>query len=105
MQLTVNETRGKAAKPPTKGTTKRTKRAKKIRGGAREGAGRKSLYPGKDTSRHATSYMTEDGWRMLAECQDILLDRCKREEITTVTVSDTIEEAIHRLHKELTRAR
>ena len=63
------------------------------------------MYPGKDTSRHATGYFTEDGWNKLHEIQDLLLKRTKREDINAVTVSDALEEAVHKLHKELTRSR
>ena len=70
----------------------------------REGAGRPSLYPGKDISRHATIYMTEDGWKKLAVVQQELLRRHK-DRVSAVSVSDAGEEAVHRLYNELTRPR
>jgi hypothetical protein len=91
--------------------TKKTKvRGKTARGTPRlraPGAGRKSLFPGKNLSRgrHAIAYLTPDGWAKLDECRDILLERCKRDDITRVTVSDTLEAGIHKLHRELTRNR
>jgi hypothetical protein len=54
-------------------------------------------------SRHATAYMTTEGWDKLMEVQDELLKRNK--ELNSISVSDALEEGIHRLHRELTRPR
>lgn len=69
-----------------------------------ENAGRPSLFPGKDISRHATSYLTKEGWNKLAVVQQELLRRYK-DKVSLVSVSDAMEEGIHRLHHELTRPR
>lgn len=92
----LNKAKGKARRIG-RGTGKR-------RTNPGEGAGRPSLHPGKDISRHATIYMTEDGWNKLAVVQQELLRRNK-DKVSLVSVSDAGEEAIHRLHNELTRAR
>lgn len=77
------------------------RQAAPARGGKREGSGRKSLYPGKDKTRHATAYMTLDGWSDLGELQAAL----SRREGYEVTVSDAIEDAIRARKKDLTRKR
>lgn len=70
----------------------------------REGAGRPSLHPGKDLSRHATGYFTAEGWEKLEQVQTLLLEKqTKRPDLQRITVSDALEEGIHRLHKELSR--
>lgn len=70
----------------------------------REGIGRPSLYPGKDLSRHATGYFTEEGWDKLAEVQTLLLEnQTKPPFFRKITVSDVLERSIRHLHKELTR--
>lgn len=96
------------AKTSKTGKTKRTargdsRRRKKNLGGKREGAGRKSLFPGKDTSWHATVYFSSEGREKLDEVKTLLAARTKRDDIIEVTNSDACEEAIHRLHHELTR--
>jgi hypothetical protein len=100
MQLLKAKRSGKTkagAKPARKRARKPVQRIK------REGVGRPSLHPGKDLSRHASAYLTEEGWEKLAECQQLLLDRQKMD-LQSVTVSDAIEEGIHRLYRDLTRA-
>lgn len=100
MHLLRRTKSGKSART-TKSAGKRLQKA--VQRFKREGVGRPSLHPGKNLSRHASAYLTEEGWDKLAECQQILLDRQKAG-LQSVTVSDAIEEGIHRLHRDLTRA-
>jgi hypothetical protein len=94
----------KSAKSKGNGKVKSKGKRKSMRGGAREGAGRPSLYPGKDTSWHATAYFTKEGQKKLEVVQAELLKRHK-DLVNSVSVSDAIERGIHLLHRELTRAR
>lgn len=93
--------RGAAKAKKQRGSAPRTKQ----RVGRREGAGRPSLYPGKVTDRHIIGYLTPEGWEKLEEIKKVMLERNKREDITAITMSDALEEAVHRLHRELTRPR
>jgi hypothetical protein len=90
-----------ARKGPTKG---KARVRKKVALRRREGAGRPSLHPGKDMSRHATAYFTEEGWDKLADIQDELL-RQNTTGLSSITVSDALAEAVNRLHRELMRPR
>lgn len=75
----------------------------KVAGTRREGAGRPSLHMGKRTDQGVTCYLTPDGWVKMREVQDELLKRNKH--LNSVSMSDALEEGIHKLHHELTRPR
>lgn len=85
----------------TRGKTPRTK-PKPVR---RETLGRPTLYPGKTWPKHITAYLTPEGYAKLDDIKELLLQRCQRErrDINSISVSDAVEEAIHKLHRELTR--
>lgn len=102
MQLLKSRRGGSRVKPVSK---KAVKRVRKPAGALkREGAGRPSLYPGKDLSRHATAYLTEEGWDKLGEVQNLMLEKQTQAPfLQKITVSDVLERGIHRLHKELSR--